>query len=257
MQEKINRVGEVSHTKHGTPAIIIEYKNNKEVLVEFQDKYKYRYYTSYTNFKNGKLTNPYECRNGGIGFIGVGQYNSKDHKLAYYKWKAMLSRCIKAEEELDYSEKSYAECTVCEEWLNFQNFAHWFYSELYDTYEEPICIDKDILIHNNKLYSPSTCLLVPQRINLLFVKEKSRRGNSVIGSYYRQDKNKFCCILATNDGHGDKKKYLGLYDSEIDAFYMYKKEKEKYIKEVADRYKNLIPTKVYDALYKYEVFITD
>lgn len=36
-----------------------------------------------------------------------------------------------------------------------------------------------------------------------------------------------------------------------------KKEKEKYIKEVADQYKNKIPDKLYKALYSYEVDIND
>lgn len=257
MSKRIDRTCEVSYTKYVTLATIVEYKNNKEVLVEFQDKYKFRYYTSYMNFKNGQLTNPYECRNGGIGFIGVGKYNSKEHKLAYHKWKSMLERCTTKEDELRYSEKSYKDCLVCEEWLNFQNFADWFYSELYDLEEEPICVDKDILYHNNKLYSPDTCLLVPQRINLLFIKEKAKRGNSIIGSYYKPDKNKFCCMFSTYDGNGKRSKYIGLFKTEIEAFYAYKKEKEQYIKQVADRYKNIIPTKIYNALYKYEVLITD
>lgn len=40
------------------------------------------------------------------------------------------------------------------------------------------------------------------------------------------------------------------------AFEAYKK-KEKYIKEVADSYKSVIPIKVYDAMYQYEILITD
>ena len=40
-------------------------------------------------------------------------------------------------------------------------------------------------------------------------------------------------------------------------FFVYKQFKEKYIKQVADEYKDLIPQKLYDALYKYEVEIND
>ena len=40
-------------------------------------------------------------------------------------------------------------------------------------------------------------------------------------------------------------------------FYTYKEFKEKYIKEVADQYRKYIPKKLYDALYKYQVDITD
>lgn len=44
------------------------------------------------------------------------------------------------------------------------------------------------------------------------------------------------------------------------AFNIYKSSKEKVIKEVADYYKNKypkFPKKLYDALYAYEVEITD
>ena len=37
----------------------------------------------------------------------------------------------------------------------------------------------------------------------------------------------------------------------------YKEEKEKYIKEIADKYKHIISTILYDILYSYTVEITD
>lgn len=246
------RIGEVSYTKYGTKAIIIEYINCKKVLVEFQDQYKYSYYTSYTNFQNGMLTNPYECRNkNGIGFLGVGKYNSKEHKEAYRKWKAILDRCIRS----DYSNKSissYKDCSVCEEWLNFQNFAKWFYENKYKC-SEPLCVDKDILVHGNKLYSPDTCLLVPQRINLLFVKEKGHRGNLPIGVQKYKKENSYISTFSTLNGCV----YLGVFNSQSKAFTAYKSKKELYIKQIAEEYKNKIPEKLYNAMYSYEVKITD
>jgi uncharacterized UPF0160 family protein len=38
---------------------------------------------------------------------------------------------------------------------------------------------------------------------------------------------------------------------------VYKHFKEKYIKEIADKYKEKIPSKLYEAMYRYEVEITD
>ena len=54
-----------------------------------------------------------------------------------------------------------------------------------------------------------------------------------------------------------KTKYLGYYDTSQQAFEVYKQFKEDYIKEVADYYKDKIPKKLYDAMYKYEVDIDD
>lgn len=54
-----------------------------------------------------------------------------------------------------------------------------------------------------------------------------------------------------------KKKYLGVYDTQEEAFEVYKYYKEKNIKVVADYFKKYIPERLYDSLYKYEVEITD
>ena len=251
MNDFQNRVGEVSYTKNGTKATIVEYVNTHKVLVEFNDKYKYQYWTSYGNFQRGQLTNPYECRGkDGIGFIGVGEYSSKDHKVAYAKWKAMLKRCI--DPMADKSTESYIECEVCEEWKSFQNFAKWYYENEYTCNNEPICVDKDILIHGNKIYSPNTCILVPQRINLLFIKELKKRGELPIG-VQKHTHGGYTSLLSMHEG----KKYLGYFYDPILAFATYKKEKEKYIKEVADSYKNIIPQKVYEAIVNYRIEITD
>ena len=52
-------------------------------------------------------------------------------------------------------------------------------------------------------------------------------------------------------------KYLGLFNTELEAFYAYKQAKETYIKEVANKWKDQIDPRVYNALMKYEVEITD
>lgn len=252
MNEFQNRVGEVSYTKNGTKATIIEYVNTHKILVEFDDKYKYRYWTSYGNFQRGQLTNPYECRSkDGLGFIGIGDYSSKDHKVAYAKWMAMLQRCTNP--IADKSTESYVECEVCDKWMNFQNFAKWYYENEYPCNNEPLCVDKDILIHGNKIYSPDTCILVPQRINLLFIKEYARRGDLPIGVQKHTSDGKYASVLSTSTGV----KYLGLFTDSNLAFATYKKEKEKYIKKVADSYKNIIPQKVYEAIVNYRIKITD
>lgn len=61
-----------------------------------------------------------------------------------------------------------------------------------------------------------------------------------------------------NDESG-KRITLGTYKTINEAFTIYKEFKERVIKQVADEYysKGLIPKKVQDALYKYEVLITD
>lgn len=60
---------------------------------------------------------------------------------------------------------------------------------------------------------------------------------------------------------GEKRSsWLGSFSTPEEAFYAYKQAKESYIKQVADEYKSKYPNfpkKLYDAMYSYEVEITD
>ena len=51
--------------------------------------------------------------------------------------------------------------------------------------------------------------------------------------------------------------HIGLFDTEVEAFYAYKEDKEKYVKYLAEKYREQIDFRVYNALMNYEVKITD
>ena len=156
---KQERIGEVSYTKYGTKATILEYQNNKRVLVEFDDNHKFKYFTTYINFKNGNLTNPYDKTVYGVGFIGIGKYNSKH--ISYPVWFNMIKGCYKGMRS--YDDESYFDCTVSEEWHNFQNFADWYERNKYECGER-LTIDKDIKKHSNREYSKDNCMLLSEKI---------------------------------------------------------------------------------------------
>lgn len=251
--EKI-RVGEVSYTKYGTKAMIIKYVNRRKILVEFQDEFKYQYFTNYDNFASGQLKNPYDPRLANIGYVGVGKYNFKEHIVAYKKWASMIQRCSLTDKDMNNTSlTSYFDCTLSDEWKCFQNFAEWFESNKYEVPNENLSIDKDIKIHGNKMYCKERCILVPETINSLFIKEKYKRGDLPIGVHKPKDKD---CYIAKISKY-NRSYRIGSFGNVEDAFNAYKKEKEKYIKEVADSYKHIIPKYIYDLLYQYEVEITD
>lgn len=168
---------------------------------------------------------------------------SEDMKIAYSIWVRMFRRC--------YSDdfKTYNGCKVCKDWLLFSKFKEWFDENYIDGYD----LDKDILFRNNKVYSPKTCCFVPHMINSLLINCKATRGNLPIGVV--KNHNGFTAQIKENKKH----KYIGYFDTVEDAFAAYKKEKERYIQAVAKEYydKGEISKRVYDALMKYEVEITD
>ena len=167
-QSKSQRLGEIAYNTYGTLMKIVEYKNNKDITIEFQDEYKIKRKTDYKCFRRGGIKNPYDKEVCGVAFIGEGEYNSKFHRKAYLYWKCMIERCYDPY-ELN-KRPTYIDCTVCKEWLNFQNFAKWYEENYYECNEHKMSLDKDILVKGNKIYSPETCIFVPMNINDMFTK---------------------------------------------------------------------------------------
>ena len=65
------------------------------------------------------------------------------------------------------------------------------------------------------------------------------------------------CHLINPETRKSKYEYLGYYETELEAFKVYKYHKERNIKEVADYFKKQISEILYNGLYEYEVEITD
>ena len=261
MGRKIDRTGEINYNNFGSKMEIIEYRKAIDIDVYFPE-YDWTFKNArYGEFKKGKIKCPYEGRYYGIAYLGEGKYKCKENgkqTRVYTTWHSMLKRCY---DEKNRSKRSltYKNCKVCDEWLNFQNFAEWYDNNYYEIEGETMALDKDILVKHNKIYSPETCVFVPQTINNLFVKNNKNRGDSVIGTrYHKRDRiyESWCNIYDFETGKS-KYEYLGRYDTQEKAFEIYKQFKENYIKQVAEHYKNEIPTKLYDGLYSYEVEITD
>lgn len=246
-------LGKKYYNKLNEEMIVIGYENNKRVKIYFP-LYGYTRYVIYNNLKNSNITCPYSKVYYNRGFEGEGEFNISEgcnFTKAGGVWVDMIRRCC----DEKYKEKKpfYKDSKVCEEWCNFQNFAKWYYNNYYEVIGEQMCLDKDILHKHNKLYSPDNCIIVPQSINKLLERNNSSNGLP-LGVHY--DKRRYKYVAQCKGGKGDNR-YLGQFNSPNDAFYAYKEAKECRIKHIADEYKDRIPKKIYEALYKYEVDITD
>ena len=89
---------------------------------------------------------------------------------------------------------------------------------------------------------------------MLLTTSKSRRGEYPIGVTY--DSRKLLPFQPTVSIEG-KNRILSSCASAEEAFYIYKQAKESVIKSVAEKYKDFIDLRVYEALMCYEVEITD
>ena len=252
MRKGCDHKGDVGKNKFGTKMIIIKFNNQSDIWVEFQDEYKHKKHTNYQAFLKGEVKNPYDKNIYNVGYLGVGKYSHKTHSKIYDVWNKMLKRCYDVCSISKYP--TYKDCYVCDEWLCFQNFAKWYEENYYGIKDEKMCLDKDILVKGNKIYSPETCIFVPNRINLLFLKRQNKRGDLPIGCTSKS-KNRIHVTCNCNSG-SEHIKYFNL-DEPFRAFTCYKNFKENYIKEVADEYKGLIPEKLYNAMYNYKIEIND
>lgn len=257
MASKNNRFGEEKYNNQGCLMRIVEYNNASNIIVEFQDKHKFKIKTEYSNFKRGNVKNPYYPSVYGVGIIGdwYQKYyltNMKEYKI----WSSILQRCFdsKAKEK----RQNYKDTTCCTEWLYFKNFYEWLHSQenFYKWINgNKLDIDKDILIKGNNIYSPETCLLIPHSVNSLFTKSNKARGSLPLGvvkhgnRYQASSQN-----MLTN-----KREHLGTFDTPELVFNAYKKYKENLIKQVAqvEFDKGNIAKECYDAMMNYQVEITD
>ena len=241
-----NRLGEVRKNNFGTDMKIIRYETCEDIDVQFLDGNYYVFqHTTYPNFKNGCIKNPYDKSVFGIGYVGDGKYQTRVNgvnTIYYNTWHDMIRRCYN-EGTKDKFPAYYGICKVCNQWLNMQIFSEWFEENKYECGER-LHIDKDILYPGNKIYSPDTCILVPQRINMLFMNKPNKRGlpNGIRKAYGK--------YLAKYNNEE-----LGAYTTLEDAYNVYAAKKEENIKQIADEYKELIPEKLYVALCNYNVKI--
>ena len=249
-ENKKNRLNEIKFNTHGTKMQIIEYINANDITIMFENPIYIMKHKKYETFKKGTINSPFDKTIFERGCLGSEKTGIKDWR--YIIWHSMMDRCYNPRRLEKHP--TYKEATVCEEWLNFMNFRKWFDKNYYEIENQKMELDKDILIKGNKVYSPNTCVFVPNHINTLFIKKDASRGKYPIGVSFHKRLGLFRAYC--NDEH-NKQIHLGYYTSEIEAFNHYKKYKEELIKKVADKYKNKIPKKLYEAMYKYKVDITD
>lgn len=170
----------------------------------------------YTSRKNGKKTDVYNC------------------------WIAMLQRCY--DPNFLNKHPSYIDCTVCEDWLDFKKFTEWFEKN----YIKGFQLDKDILIKGNKTYSPDTCCFIPQEININIIKPFNIR-NLPLGVYKHY--NKYVSYIKENK----VRKYIGSFNTIEEASNSYVIAKQKQLKELAEKYKNTIMLRTYNAVLNYTI----
>lgn len=184
----------------------------------------------------------------GIGYNSTGAHktsiNNKNTK-AYATWKGMLRRCYDTKTQLKYP--TYKDCTVAEEWHDFQNFADWFYNQDYS--DLGYHLDKDILYPANKVYSSETCALIPSQLNTVLSSCKACRGDLPQGVSYHKMLGKYRVRINIKG----KEKHLGVFDCMQEAYKAYKQAKEANVKRMALEWQDRIADNAFQALMNWQL----
>lgn len=228
-------VGKVFPTLNYGDVELVVYQDNDNITVKFINTGNLAD-TTVGNLKQGKVMDYYLPVICGVGYIGKGIYSSTSHPKVYNTWIKMLTRCY----ENGTGHKNYMDKYVDEKWHNYQTFASWAVNQV--GCNNGWQLDKDILVKGNKVYSEGTCCFVPACVNSLIIKSENVTGHlNRFGTYY----------FSVQDAEG-KSMSEGFKNLE-DGQDWYKTNKECIIKQVADKHKNVLDSRVYEALYSWQV----
>ena len=252
-----DRLHQINFDNQGNKMEIISYRNSRDIDVMFEDKWLIKNCT-YGNFLNKNIKNYLKPTIFDKGYYGT--HNSNEREYSYSIWFRMMERCYSKDKKIRDKHSYYNDVSVCEEWFNYQEYKNWYLQNIW-TNELVLQVDKDILIKGSKIYSPNNCIMVDSKINNLFIKSNKTRGELPIGvSFDSNNFNRYRAYISKMKDGKNKQIHLGYFNNPTDAFYAYKTAKENYIKEVADEYRKKysnFPNKLYEAMYNYEVEITD
>ena len=245
-------IGKVFKSKSSGEFKILKYNDSKNVEIQFL-KTGFESTAQLTTIKSGEVKDRLSPSVCGVGILGtkcptkISGVRTKEYTL----WCSMLERCYSDVYKNKY--QTYEGCEVSGNFLYYEYFYEWCNKQIgfgVDGFE----LDKDLLIKGNKVYNENACIFIPQEINSLLTKSTASRGQHLLGVYWHNASKAF--IARVNKGKG-KQKHLGYFNTEVEAFSAYKIAKESFIKEQAEKWKDKIDERAYNALMNYEVNIDD
>ena len=245
-------VGKVCTSKLSGDFKIVKYNDSRNVEIQFINT-GFETTVQLGDIRSGKVKDPYTPSVFGVGVAGTKYPNSVNGRKTkeYVLWCHMFERCYSDAYKKKYP--TYESCEVSNKFKSYEYFYEWCNKQIGFSNQD-WHLDKDLLTKGNKVYSENSCVFIPNEINSLLTKSTASRGEHLIGvCWHKKDKS---FVAQVNKSKGGRE-WLGSFKTEIEAFNAYKIAKEAFIKEQAEIYKGRVDQRVYEALMKYTVEITD
>ena len=160
---------------------------------------------------------------------------------SYASWHSMHRRCYSA--VYQKNKPTYIGCSVAEDWKILSNYDQWFNKHFHKGFQ----LDKDLLFYGNKIYSEDTCCFLPNEINGALRNDYGQNGLPP-GVSYKTESSKYIAQLSQNiDG---KRKGIHLLSSNSieSCAVAYQIAKKDYLCSLAEKWKNFLTAKAYNAL---------
>ena len=170
--------------------------------------------------------------------------NSVFRRKYYTVWRDMLKRCY-SEKYLE-SKPSYIGTSVCSEWLYASEFKKWMEQQDWDGKS----LDKDIIVHGSKLYSPDTCAFVLPATNSFVLARGACRGMYPIGVSLHKRTSKY--QARCENPFTREQEYLGLFLTTEDAHEAWRKRKHELAQLVAATESDLRVVEALKKRYSFE-----
>ena len=193
-------------------------KNGRRILIRFESGYEKEIYLQMLGYKNISLNDylsPSVC---GVGMLG---YASARANFKIYKlWCNMIYRCYDVNNS-NYNSYGAKGVYVCDRWLRFDYYLADIvnlpgYEDMINNPDITYQLDKDTLQQGCevKVYSPETCMWVPDIINSIqkAIDNKEKSNSKYFGVL--QNKAGNYAVRITNNGIAE---WFGTYSDEIAA----------------------------------------
>ena len=245
-------VGKVCKSKSSGDFKILKYNDSRNVEIQFL-KTQFQTVARLGDIRNGEVKDRLSPSVFGVGIVGtkypirVSGVLTKEYML----WQNMLKRCYSDSHKKQHP--TYEGCEVSDKFKYYEYFYDWCHKQI-GFGNEGWHLDKDLLTKGNKVYSENVCVFIPAEINTLLIKCTASRGDHLIGVFWNKRDKVFVAQVSKNKTGSE---HLGHFNTEIEAFNVYKQAKENYIKGLANKWKDRIDDRAYNALMSYEVEITD
>ena len=241
---KFNHIGSVFKTNNYGNAVIIEYINSGYLKVRFENTGN-EMYTSLSALRSGSVKDKGSVSTYGVGIIG-NVVHSKNGVVdrAFLCWKGMLARCY--DKSIQERQPSYKGCTVSDDFKHYVQFKAWFEQQV--GWDSPnYQLDKDLLYFGNDVYSPNTCCVIPQKINLHLTTLPVYGCTRSIE--YKKKFKQYCVSMPKSY----KTEGSLMFNTYKEAFKALKTHKELELRDFAKEFEGEISAVVYEKLMNYNI----